>query len=120
MRIFGFLGMLSLGGGAGVPLTQYGLSPKKFFFLKWAENDFGKISSTANVSMDHTLFRRSLLVLEVHAKTVIFIRILFRSAHIVQLHIAHPSCHVNRPKLHEQSTKTKTWDTSEGISPQPV
>ncbi len=37
---------------------------KNFFFLKWAENDSGKISSTANVSMDHTVFRRSLLVCE--------------------------------------------------------
>ncbi len=42
------------------PLTQYGSSPKNFFSqngLKWFWH-----SSTANVSMDHTLFRRYLLV----------------------------------------------------------
>ena len=57
-----------LGGGTPhPPNSTWVISKKKFFFLKWAKTDSEIMvtsthSSTANVSMDHTLFRRSLLV----------------------------------------------------------
>ncbi len=59
--------MLSLEGGWGQPPPQLNIGhhQKRKFFWKWAENDSDKISSTANVSVDHSLFRHGLLVCEI-------------------------------------------------------